>query len=312
MKQLFQTMGFAGAILFLFILIFVPNIPGKSSESYTNYSVNAISVPVKLTFAGEPVPLEYFDVRESLDREIQVNTYFHSQTILLIKRAARFFPEIEKILQQENVPDDFKYLAVIESGLQNVISPAKAAGFWQFLKKTATEYGLEVNDEVDERYHLEKATRAACQYLKYAYSELGSWTLAAAAYNAGINAIKQAIASQRQQLYYDLQLNEETTRYVYRILAIKLILTNPAQYGFHVDSTELYQPLPFTEIKIDTVINDLSQFAIQQGSNLKVLLLLNPWIRSNTLKPNGQKSYVLRIMNNEQRKLFENNELQHP
>lgn len=312
MKQLFPKMGVVGVVLFLLILIIVPNTPGKSSESITSYSVNAISVPAKLTFAGEPVPLEYFDVRESLDREIQVNAYFHSQTILLIKRAARFFPEIEKILQQENVPDDFKYLPVIESGLQNVVSPSKAAGFWQFLKKTATEYGLEVNDEVDERYHLEKATRAACQYLKYAYSELGSWTLAAAAYNAGINAIKQAMASQRQQLYYDLQLNDETARYVYRILAVKLILTHPIEYGFNVDSSELYQPLPFTEVSIDTSINDLSQFAIQQGSNLKILMLLNPWLRSNTLKPTGQKTYTIRIMNNEQRKLFEKNEFQHP
>lgn len=312
MKQLLRTLGVVAIVLIVFLLFFLPSISGKSGESYTTYSVNAVSLPPVLTFAGEPVPLEYFDVRESLDREIQVNTYFHSQTILIIKRSARFFPEIEKILQLENVPDDFKYLAVAESGLQNVVSPAKAAGFWQFLKKTATEYGLEVNDEVDERYHLEKATRAACRYLKYAYSELGSWTLAAAAYNAGINAIKQAVAAQRQRSYYDLQLNDETARYVYRILALKLILTNPAQYGFMVDSAELYRPLPFTEIKVDTAISDLSRFAIQQGTNLKILLILNPWLRNNSLKPDRKKTYVLRIMNNDQRKLFENNESKRP
>ncbi|HOK98639.1 MAG TPA: lytic transglycosylase domain-containing protein [Bacteroidales bacterium] len=312
MKQWVRTVEYTFVIGCIILLVIFTSTPGKSSESHTTYSVSAISIPSVLTFAGEPVPLEYFDVRESLDREIQVNTYFHSQTILVIKRAARFFPEIERILQQENVPDDFKYLAVIESNLQNVVSPSKAAGFWQFLKKTATDYGLEVNDEVDERYHLEKATRAACQYLKNAYNELGSWTLAAAAYNAGINAIKQALSSQQQQSYYDLQLNDETARYVYRILAIKLILTNPAQYGFIVDSSELYRPLPYNEIKIDTTINDLCQFALQQGTNFKLLLILNPWLRGNTLKASEKKSYILRIMNKEQRKMFESNELRQP
>lgn len=312
MKRLLRTVGILATGGIIFVLIFLPSVPVKSSESYTIYSVNAVSLPPVLTFAGEAVPLEYFDVRESLDREIQVNTYFHSQTILIIKRSARFFPEIEKILKEENVPDDFKYLAVIESGLQNVVSPSKAAGFWQFLKKTASDHGLEVNDEVDERYHLEKATRAACQYLKNAYNELGSWTLAAAAYNAGINAIKQALVTQQQQSYYDLQLNDETARYVYRILALKLILANPAKYGFMIDSTELYRPLPFTEIKVDTAISDLSRFAIQQGTNLKILLILNPWLRNNSLKPERKKTYVLRIMNNDQRKLFENNESKRP
>ncbi|MCX7986618.1 MAG: lytic transglycosylase domain-containing protein [Bacteroidales bacterium] len=312
MKTQFWKNSLVGlrGVFFLSLILIVR--PGISSESLTTYSVNAITIPPVLSFAGENVPLEYFDVRESLDREIQVNTYFHSQTILLIKRAARFFPEIEKILKQENIPDDFKYLAAIESGLQNVVSPSKAAGFWQFLKKTATEYGLEVNDDVDERYHLEKATRAACQYLRTAYNEFGSWTLAAAAYNAGINAIRQAILLQGQRSYYDLLLNEETARYVYRILAVKLILNNPSRYGFNIDSSELYQPLPYIEMRIDTTINDLSEFARKQGSNLKLLVLLNPWLRSNTLKPAGQKSYILRIMNNEQRKLFEKKEFIQP
>ncbi len=211
-------------------------------------------------------------------------------------------------MKEENIPDDFKYLAAIESGLQNVVSPAKAAGFWQFLKKTAEEYGLEVNDEIDERFHLEKATRAACKYLHDAFKELGSWTLAAAAYNAGINNIKKNIEVQRQNSYYDLLLNEETSRYIYRILAIKLIFCNPTVYGFYIDNNELYKPYVYSTITIDSAINNLYDFAIQKGTNYKLLILLNPWLRSNTLNASEKKKYTIRIMNFEQRKLFEVND----
>jgi hypothetical protein len=265
------------------------------------YSVNSVTIPDTLDFAGESVPLNYFDVKEGLDKEIHVNTYFHSQTILLIKRTSRFFPEIEKILKEEDVPDDFKYLAAIESGLQNVVSPSRAAGFWQFLKKTGLDYGLEISDEVDERYHLEKATRAACRYLKDAYAKLGSWTLAAASYNAGIKALQNCIDTQKQHSYYDLSLNEETARYIYRILAMKLIITNPENFGFHIEKKDMYSPLPFREIVIDSTINDLAQFAIQQGSSYKMLTIMNPWLRKNSLTIKTPKSYTVRILTLDQR-----------
>lgn len=300
-------------IIFLFIILLAgifhiilyaskSTLLSQASKSLSGFSVQAVILPDTLFFASERVPLEYFDIKESLDREIHVNTYFHSQTILLIKRSKRFFSIIEKILSEEGVPEDFKYLAVAESGLLNVVSPAKATGFWQFLKKTAEEHGLIINEEIDERYHLEKSTRAACKYLKNAYQELGNWTLAAASYNMGLPGLKKLMEKQKQGSYYDLHLPEETSRYVFRILALKLIIQNPEKYGFYIDTSDYYNPLPYKLVKVDTTINNLYDFSIQLGTNYKLLVLMNPWIRSNTLKATPNQPYTLKIVDNKARK----------
>jgi hypothetical protein len=255
----------------------------------------APELPQQLDLAGEIVPLEAFGVREALDRELIVNTYHHSSTMLYLKRAARWFPVIEPILSEEGVPDDLKYLAVIESGLDQVVSPAGASGFWQFMKGTAPQYGLEVNREVDERYHVEKATRAACAYLKEARDQFGSWALAAASYNMGMGGVERALASQGVQDYWDLHLNSETARYVYRILAIKHVFEAPAEHGFDLPAEAMYAPYETRSIIVDQTIEDLAAFAIEQGTNLKGLKTLNPWLRDDRLPISTGNSYEILI-----------------
>jgi hypothetical protein len=252
-------------------------------------------VPESPMFAGERVPVEIFDVKERLDREILVNTYWHSNTFQNFKNAYRYFPTIEKILKEEGVPDDFKYLALAESGLRNVVSPSNAAGVWQFLKETAIQYGLEVNNVVDERYHLEKATRAACQYLKQAKEQFGSWTLAAASYNVGQARIRKSIAEQKVNSYYDLHLNEETSRYVFRIVALKELFNNPQKYGFYFTSEDMYPPLNCKTVAVDTSITNLVDFAIQHNINYKTLKLHNPWLRQQNLENKTRKVYEIKI-----------------
>ena len=260
------------------------------SEHYQLYSP---PIPDTLTFAGEEVPLDRIDVREALDRELLVNDYWQSNLLLLVKRANRWFPVIEPVLAKNGVPDDFKYLAVIESGLMNVVSPAKAAGFWQFLKQTAQSYGLEVNDNVDERYDAAKATEAACAYLKAAKGQCGSWTAAAAAYNMGNGGYSRAAAAQQTGLYWDLYLNAETARYVYRILAVKVIFQNPEQYGLRLRQRDLYPPLAYDTLQVDTAIADLRRFALQQGVSYKWLKEANPWLRGTSLPNPSKKRYGL-------------------
>lgn len=269
------------------------NPPSGFSSHYQLYNP---PIPENLEFVGEQVPLERYDVRESLDRELLVNAYWQSNILLYCKRAYRYFPVIEPILKEEGLPDDFKYLALVESGLTNVVSPSKAAGFWQFLKETGIQHGLEVNDEVDERYHLEKATRAACQYLKRSYGKFNSWALAAAAYNMGEGGVKRTIDKQKSTSYWDLWLNEETARYVYRILAAKIILSSPQSYGIHLQLTDLYQPLTVKTIKIDTSIVDLVDFAIKHDMTYKQLKLLNPWLRSDKLTNKLGKTYIITLI----------------
>ncbi|HDP74650.1 MAG TPA: lytic transglycosylase domain-containing protein [Bacteroidales bacterium] len=266
-----------------------------SDSVYQSSLIFAIPIPAKLSFAGEEVPLRYFDVRESLDRELHVNTFWHSQTVLLLKRANRYFPIIEPILKKNNIPDDFKYLAVAESGLTQAVSPSKAVGFWQILEGTAKEFGLEINKEVDERYHIEKSTEVACQYLKRAYEKYGTWTMAAAAYNFGMNGITKQIDRQDSNSYYDMILGDETGRYVYRILALKVIFENPKQYGFFLDNSDLYPPLEFTEVKVDSTITSIASFARQYGINYKLIKLFNPWLRENYLLVKQGKSYLIKI-----------------
>lgn len=255
-----------------------------------------VPMPSDLTFMGEPVPISNFDTRESLDRELQVNRLWHSQTILMIKRAHRYFPVIEPILKENGIPDDLKYIAVIESSLTNVVSPSGAKGFWQFLSGTAKDFGLEVNDEVDERYNLEKATVAAISYFKQMKEKFGSWTMAAASYNVGRGNLSKFIGQQKCDNYYDLILGEETERYIFRAIAVKQIMETPELYGFSIPEDELYQPIPFTIVKVDSTIPDMADFAFANGTNYKMLKMLNPWLRSNKLTNAKRKTYDIKIM----------------
>jgi hypothetical protein len=298
------------AICFLFICSTSTNSVNEQKQNppsgfSSHYHLYNPPVPDNLEFVGEKVPLERYDVRESLDRELLVNAYWQSNILLYCKRAYRYFPVIEPILKEEGLPDDFKYLALVESGLTNVVSPAKAAGFWQFLKETGIQHGLEVNDEVDERYHLEKATRAACQYLKRSYGKFNSWALAAAAYNMGEGGVKRTIDKQKSTSYWDLYLNDETARYVYRILAAKIILSNPQNYGIHLYLKDLYQPLSVKTIKVDTSITDLVDFAIKHDMTYKQLKMLNPWLRSDKLTNKLGKTYIITVID-KRNTLFEN------
>ena len=255
----------------------------------------AMSFPASADFAGEPAPLNILDVKERLDKELVVNANYHSATIFHLKRAHRYFPVIEPILKQYNVPDDFKYLAVIESGLANVVSGSGARGFWQFMDNTAKEKGLEVTETVDERYHLEKATVAACKYFLAAKEKFGSWTMVAASYNAGMNGIAQRLEEQKVGNYYDLALPDETSRYVFRILAVKEIMKNPAMYGFTLYPSELYNVIPTKKIAVDSTINNLADFALKQGVNYKILKLHNPWLRDKKLSNASKKTYEIEI-----------------
>ena len=243
----------------------------------------SLPIPESVTFAGQKISLKEFDVRERFDRELLTNVYWQSQTILLLKRANRFFPTIERILKEEGMPDDLKYVALIESGLLNVNSPVGASGFWQFMDKTGKQYGLTINTEVDERYHLEKATYAACKYFKESYAVFNDWGLVAASYNMGIEGLRRQLKNQSGSSYYDLFLNTETSRYVFRILAMKEIAEKPQQYGFYIAKNHLYDPIPTMNLSVNYSIPDLAAWAIQFKTNYKTVKLLNPWLRSNTL-----------------------------
>ena len=267
----------------------------KTDKLVNDYNVYAIPLPETLDFAGEPVPLDNPDIRERLDRELLVNTYWQSNGLLLIKRAAKYFPIIEPILEEEGLPDDFKYLAVIESGLTQAVSPARATGFWQILRSTGRELGLEVNDNVDERYNIELSTRAVCRYLKNSKENLGSWTLAAAGYNAGNAGMSRRLDQQNVNGYYDLLLGEETGRYVFRILALKQILADPERYGFNFKEEHLYEKVPSYKVKVDTVVTDFVQFAEHFGINYKILKLHNPWLREDHLNNASRKAYQIEI-----------------
>jgi membrane-bound lytic murein transglycosylase D len=260
------------------------------------YNIFSLPVPKNPTFAGEPVPVERSYIRESLDRELLVNTYWQSQTLLFIKRAAKYFPVIEPILRKEGIPDDFKYLALAESALIiRSYSPAGAVGPWQFMRGAGADYGLEINNQVDERYHLEKSTVAASHFLKSSYEKFGSWTLAAAAYNAGRRHVLNELERQKTNNYYDLLLNEETGRYVYRIIAIKEILEDPESYGFHVKKSDLYFMEPTYTVDVDSSVSNFADFAKGFGLSYKELKDLNPWLRENKLTNSRRKTYHIKL-----------------
>jgi len=269
-------------------------ISGKNKDQKMHEGT-AMYFPAEIDFAGEKTPLQISDVRERLDRELLINANLDATTALIIKRANRAFPIIEPILERNNIPDDFKYLAVIESGLMNATSSAGAKGIWQFMPDTAKERGMEVNDIVDERYHLEKSTEAACKYLQAAKDKFGSWTLAAASYNGGMTGVSKKIEEQQVANYYDLALTEETSRYVFRILALKEIMKNPDKYGFSIFSSDLYLKLPTKKIEVDSSIADLATFAKTQGINYKILKIHNPWLRDKKLINNSKKKYEIEI-----------------
>ena len=268
-----------------------------NSTSSTQTNTHIIPVwPQSISFAGEVVPLDKHYVLERLDRELLVNNFWHSNSILVLKRAAKYFPIIEPILQENGIPDDFKYLAVIESGLTHVTSPAGAEGFWQFMPQTARDYGLEVNGDIDERLNLIKSTESAAAYLMDAYAEFGNWTLAAAAYNADVQRIKTSLEKQQTNSYFDLFLNEETSRYMYRMLATKLIFESPERYGFVIPKEQTY-PFPKTKlVKVGTSPIDWVAFAKSHNMSYADLREMNPWIKGYQLSNRNNTEYEIRVL----------------
>lgn len=283
--------------------LFFSSQPGRlrqtadsSSAGTREFWFTPPQLPEKLDFAGEPVPLDNFDVRESLDRELLSCTYFHSQTILFLKKLPRYYHIIEPILKKNNIPEDFKYLALAESAfLDKAYSPAGAVGIWQFMKSAALAHGLEVNNEVDERYNIEKATQAACNYLNDSYNRYKNWTMVAASFNAGLNGIDKQIEIQDSKYYYDLLLNEETARYLFRILALKLVMSDPENYGFRVEEKDKYPIIPVKEVKVTGSITDMADFAHSNGINYKILKYFNPWLRQPYLKNPYGKTLIIKI-----------------
>jgi len=298
-KKLIISLGALVVLIIVFRLFSFfstsPDDPGYITNFLANYKIFAVNTPEEIHFCGELVPLHDQNIRERLDRELLSNTYFQSNTLLYIKRANRWFPVIEPILKKYGIPDDFKYLPLVESNLTNAISPAGATGYWQLMKGTAKLFNLEVNEQVDERYDMKLSAEAACKYLKSAYKEFGSWTLAAAAYNRGIEGIKKQLKKQKTDNYYDLYLNTETARYLFRLLAIKEIVSNPNKYGYYFREKDLYNLAPEHTITVDTTITDLAVFAKAQGINYRILKLHNPWLRRNVLPNKSGKKYMITI-----------------
>lgn len=294
----------ATAIIALCIGATLPFLLGNSTLNTAQESAKAEvpsmtappHVPAQIDFAGQTIDLKRYDHRERMDRELMSFTYMHTTTLLMIKRANRYFPLIESILKEEQVPDDFKYLAVIESSLNPLAkSPAGAAGIWQFMPATGRQYGLEVNANIDERYHIEKAAHAACKYLKEAYAKYGNWLCVAASYNAGQGRITSELRRQQATQAVDLWLTEETSRYMFRLLAAKAVLSDPQRYGFLLKRDQLYPPIPYTEVTVKTGIADLADFARRHQVSFAQLKDANPWLRAHSLANRSGRTYVLKI-----------------
>lgn len=266
-----------------------------SPQIHEDFKIKAYELPDSLDFAGEPVPLQFPHIQERFDAVLIATAYRHGNTIMRYKRAARWFPEIEQILQKNNIPDDFKYMAIVESNLQNLISYQGATGFWQFMPETAKEYGLEVNSQVDERYHPIKSTEAAVKYLKDAYRIFKNWTLVAASYNMGMRGLQNRVKQQQVDSYYALHLNPETSAYIYHILVVKTLFENPEHYGFFLAKEHLYQNMPVEEIKVKESIPSLINFALEKNINYDILKTYNPWLRTGSLMIGTGKEYTLLI-----------------
>lgn len=261
----------------------------------------APKIPKEMVFAGETISFQDLDVKERLDRELNINNFWHSRTILSMKRANRWFPMMRKIFQEENIPEDLIYIAVIESGLMNVASYKGAQGFWQIMERTGKELGLIIDNRMDERYNVEKSTKAACDYMNTAYKKLGSWVLVAAAYNRGVRAMEDNLKRQKVTSYFDLSLGEETSRYVFRVLAIKLIYENPKRYGFYLTPDDLYPPYETKDVVVGSSIDNLYEWSVKQGITIKILRKLNPWIKGNRFKVLRGETFIFKIpKNNEQ------------
>lgn len=272
------------------------NKTGKSAGSPIAQIVRSVDLDRTFDLAGEPLPMDNFDVRERLEREMLVNTYWQSSTVLMLKRSRRYFPIIEPILKEEGIPDDFKYLAAAESALSDASSPAGAKGIWQFMKRTAEGYDLKVSSEVDERYHLEKATRAACQYIKDYYKRFGSWTLAAAAYNIGGTNMSRYLREQKAETFYDLNVNSETMRYLFRVVALKEILSRPEDFGFYIDANDYYPPFERTRtIEVTKSIANLGDFAREYDCSYRLLKIYNPWLRDSQLSVRSGETYLIEV-----------------
>lgn len=300
MKKLAISAMIIAALSMIGVIFIYATQNDSSDETHkkaliSDYRIYSPVLPDTLYFAGERVPLELYYVYEGLDREVMVNMYWQSNMLLWIKRANRYFPIIEPILKANGVPDDFKYLCVIESGLLNVTSPAKASGYWQFLASTGKSYGLEINNEIDMRNHIELSTEAACKFLKELRSSLGSWTNAAAAYNCGAGGLRSRLNAQGVQSYYDVRLNTETTRYIYRILAAKLIMQHPQEYGFYVRQRDLYPPIPYRTAELKGQNVDLYRFAKEHNTTYKMLRELNPWLTTTKLTNKNNKIYTVKL-----------------
>ena len=296
MKTTTKVAAYAAGCLSALILIAVLSFNEKENKKDITTQWFAPKIPTDMTFAGEDVPLDRWEVRERLDRELLINYYNQNNILYLLKLSNRYFPIIEQQLKANGVPEDFKYLCVAESNLQaNAASRAGAIGFWQFLSVTAPGYNLEVNKEVDGRYDLINSTKAACQYLKKAYQKFGSWTAAAASYNCGQGGYNGQSTFQQTSNYYDLLLPEETNRYIFRILAFKHLMENADKLGFILDDKELYQPLDTRNITVTNSIPDLAQFSINNGTTYKMLKLLNPWLRSKSLTVRPGRSYIIAL-----------------
>jgi membrane-bound lytic murein transglycosylase D len=290
------TIGFGILLAALLLTDNTANANSNANEDFPQgYKIISPEIPNYLEFAGEKIPTENFEVYERMEREFLSNTYWHSATILAIKRANRWFPVIEPILKKNNIPDDFKYLAVAESNLENVISPAGATGFWQFMKPAGEKYGLEINSLVDERYDVEKSAEAACKYLRDSYDMFGSWIAAAASYNMGQDGVKNQRERQKSKNYFNLVLNSETSRFVARIVSLKYILQNPEKYGFDIKSEDKYKPLEYSEITLDSSVADLADYATSLGVNYFILKMYNPWLRDNYLSNKTKRAYTIRL-----------------
>ena len=301
-------------LLFFFVslsLLFISSSYLNTSDNVhqqgfnNKYNVYSILKPNNLKFANELIPDSSLDIWERLDKELLKNIYWQSNTLLYFKRANKYFPIIEEILAKNNIPDDFKYLALIESGFEYTVSPSGAAGFWQIMKGTAREYGLEVNYAIDERYNLRKSTEVACKYLQKAYDEFGSWTMAAASYNMGINGVRRKIEKQETNNYFNLYLNDETSRYVFRIIVIKEIMENPRKYGFVFRKNDLYTFPVVKQIRVDSTIDNLYSFAKEHKTNYKILKKYNPWLRISKLPDKSRRVYYIDIPTESEELIFD-------
>jgi membrane-bound lytic murein transglycosylase D len=271
------------------------NINADNNSFSQSYKIFPVPLPDTMSFAGEKVPMNHFGIRENLEQEMLVNTYWQSQTLLVLKRTHRYFPVIEQILKKNGIPEDFKYLAMAESGFSYKVSGVGASGFWQFMRSTGEAYGLEITKDVDERYNLEKSTEAACRYFKEAYAEFHNWTLVAASYNLGLGGVAKELQRQRQNNYYELELNTETARYVYRILALKALSSSPKQFGYYLKPADMYNQLPVYLMPVDSSITNLADFAISKGINYRVLKMLNPWLLTDKLPDADKRIYAISL-----------------